>query len=261
MTNPNTAHSATIVSDLIDTYEPLDGWEADDTTVEWKSLPGRIRKAKSFEKLLDLELYTAMPIREGNRYPRMRNYHGRYYFNSIGKQVWHESLLERDILLALDYLGDTVAIAAQPLKLTFDDGTVHFPDFLSLDADSGQTLYDVKPAERINEKYEAQFAKTAAFCREAGFRYQVVTGVSAQTRENLLFLRDFRAQQYRPTVARKTALANDIDPLIVCDAAYILSPEDLRLGHTHVLHLLWHGALECDISVPLSSKTPVRNAV
>lgn len=264
MTNPVTFSTAvntiTRVNDLVDTYEPTSGWVLGETTIEWLSLPGILRTETNPRKLLDLDLYLAMPIREGNRYPRMRNYHGRYYFNSIGKQVWHESLLERDMLLALDYVGETVAIAAQPMKLTFDDGSVHFPDFLSLDADGGQTLYDVKPAARINEKYETQFAKTAAFCREAGYRYEVLTGLAAQKRTNLLFLRDYRAQKYRPSTEHRTILMNDTDPLMVCDAAYILSPDDLRLGHTHALHLLWHRALEFDISAPLTSATSVRNA-
>lgn len=226
--------------------------------VEWITSLDKPRSAEAGTALLDAELYLAHAIREGARYPRMRNYHGRYYFSGVGKFVWHESLLERNMLMCLDFLGEHVAMAAQPMKLTFSDNTHHVPDFASLDVNGEQTIFDVKPASRLTPKYVAQFAKTAAFCQQAGFNYQVLTGSPAQQLENVRFLHAYRGIRYRPTVKSREHLEHAGRSLTVNDASLLLAPGNPRLGHTHVFHLLWHQELAIDLTAPLTTIQTVR---
>lgn len=135
------------------------------------------KRAPLDARLLSAELYLAEPVRKGVAYPRQRNYHGYYWMASTGAHVWHESLHERDWLMWLDFAGDTVAVASQPMKLTGSDGVIRYPDFLALDARGVQTVYDVKPAARITTKVHTQFEWTRDLCQDIGWDYRVLAGL------------------------------------------------------------------------------------
>jgi len=229
-------------------------------TAQWKR-NGTIHTAPLGAGLLSEELYESEPIREGNAYPRQRNYHGFYWMAETRRHVWHESLLERDSLLWLDHAADIIAIAAQPMKLIADDGTIHYPDLLALDTRGVQTVYDVKPAAHINAKARAQFEWTRDVCAAVGWEYRVITELPFQYRVNLTWLGQFRQPGFRPgDEAVRELLASLAADWSIDTAVQHLSAESTPVARSQVFHLLWNRTLTCDMHSRLSGRTPIAAA-
>ncbi|APZ33076.1 hypothetical protein BOH66_01245 [Microbacterium aurum] len=206
--------------------------------------------------LLDRELYDVDPVRRGAAYPRQRNYHGYFSMASTGEHVWHESLLERDCLMWLDWATDIVAISSQPMKLTTADGEVHYPDLLGLDANGTQTVYDVKPLARINEKARAQFAWTRDVCADIGWDYRVLTELPIQYKVNLTWFAQFRHHGHHPGAAEETsALEAFREGWTIHDAVRAMPAHSMARARSNVFHLLWTGALTCDMNARMSDRT------
>jgi len=219
---------------------------------------GKERSAPLDAGLLSAELYLAEPIREGAAYPRQRNYHGYYWMASTRAHVWHESLHERDWLMRLDFAGDIVALASQPMKLTGSDGVIHYPDFLALDARGVQTVYDVKPAARINAKARAQFEWTRDLCQDVGWDYRVLADISAQERVNLLFLSQFRHPNNHPGTEPAQELASAAQPgWTINDATRQLPAASTALARRGLFHLMWTRTFTADLTQRLSGRTPL----
>ena len=208
--------------------------------------------------LLTYELYDVDPVRQGNAYPRQRNYHGYYWMAATGNHVWHESLLERDCLMWLDFTGTTVAISSQPMKLTIDE-IHHYPDVLALDARGVQTVYDIKPLARMNDKVRAQFAWTRNICEHVGWDYRVLNELPMQYKVNLSWLSRFRHHGYHPGAeAEQELLAAAKGDWTIRDAVHAMSAPSTPRARSEVFHLLWTGALSVDMNERLSPRTRVQ---
>jgi hypothetical protein len=212
--------------------------------------------------LLSRELYDVDPVREGAAYPRQRNYHGYFWMASTGRHVWHESLLERDCMMRLDFAADVLAISSQPMMLTGADGEVRYPDLLVLDASGVQTVYDVKPFSRINAKARKQFEWTRDVCEAIGWNYAVLTEASVQYQTNLLWLAQFRHPGHHPGPEAEQEVLQAVAPgWTIHDAVRAMPAASTAAARSRVFHLLWTGALTCDMNTRLSNRTPtyVRN--
>jgi hypothetical protein len=208
--------------------------------------------------LLDRELYDVDPVRIGPAYPRQRNYHGYFWMASTGRHVWHESLLERDCMMRLDFAADVVAISSQPMKLTGADGAVRYPDLLVLDARGVQTVYDVKPYSRIDAIVRKQFAWTRDVCEAIGWNYVVLTEASVQYQTNLLWLAQFRHPGHHPgTEAEQELLHAAAEGWTIHDAVRAMPAASTAAARSRVFHLLWTGALTCEMNERLSGRTLV----
>lgn len=211
--------------------------------------------------LLSAELYDVEPIRIGNAYPRQRNYHGYFWMASTGQHVWHESLLERDCLMWLDFAGDIVSISSQPVKLTDSDGVFHYPDFLALDARGTQTVYDVKPSSRMNRKARAQFAWTRDICQHVGWDYRVLTELTPQYKTNLTWLAQFRHHGHHPGAEDEQTVLNALQPgWTIHDVVNAMPAFSTAAARSRVFHLLWTGALTCDMEERMSNRTRIHPA-
>lgn len=229
--------------------------------VAWISASGKPKSEPAGKALLDRELYLARASRVGNRYPGQSNYHGLKYFSNTGTQLWHESLMERRFLLTLDFTDDVVAIAAQPMKMDFADGSSHFPDFIALHADQRQVVYNVKPASLIKPKVQIQFDNAAALCLKVGWTHAVVSSFEPAVIANIEWLANFRNAIFRTSPKALdqlfTALA---EPASVADAAASMTDAALNSAIPAIYHLAWQGELRLDLSRPLSNATLVRKA-
>lgn len=208
--------------------------------------------------LLERELYLVDPVREGAAYPNMRNYHGHYWMASTGTHVWHESLLERDWLMWLDFTGDVVAVSSQPMMMTGSDGVVRYPDLLTLDTRGLQNVYDVRPSARINDKARAQFEWTRAVCEDIGMSYRVLTDIPMQFKVNLSYLSQFRHPANHPGVADEQEVVSAATTgWSIDDAVRRMPAPSTARARRHIFHLLWTGALTCDMDTKLSGRTLV----
>jgi hypothetical protein len=221
----------------------------------WKR-GNRFSSAPLDSDLLSRELYTADPVREGAAYPRQRNYHGFYWMAAVDQHVWHESLLERDCLMWLDFALDVVAVASQPVRLTGSDGVHRYPDFLTLEADGRQTVYDVKPMARINTKVREQFAWTRTVCESVGWVYRILTDPPPQFKVNLTWLSQFRHPGHHPgaDVAEELVAAARPD-WTIHDAVRAMPAPSTARARSNVFHLIWTGAFNCDMRQRLSERT------
>lgn len=177
-----------------------------------------------------------------------------------GRLHGFESLEERSLLLALDFLGTVVEVLPQPFRLRFETGSdgfgEHIPDFLAVFGNGARWLFDVRPARLIKEEDEVCFAAAGEAALASGWRYPVVTGwrphalavldaLSAQRRD----LEDRLGLQERMLeVARAGSL-----PFGELAAATSLPV----VARAHALHLLWHRRLGTGLSGPLGDRSLV----
>lgn len=115
-------------------------------TVSWITADGNQRSAAVSPALLHEHFHRALPCRSGVQFQNRLNRHSRQYFVSQRTHVWCESGLEAESLLSLDFDGLVRQIASQPMKISFNDGSTHFPDFFAALRNGDQVLYDVKPS-------------------------------------------------------------------------------------------------------------------
>jgi hypothetical protein len=208
--------------------------------------------------ILSEELYSAHPIRAGNRYPGQKNFHGYYFFSQTGRHVWHESLLEATTMRWLDLNEDIVGITSQPCRIDFSDGTFHIPDLLAVHADHRQVLYDVKPTKFLPDA-RAQFAKTRALCEEIGWGYAVHSELPEQVRISLEWVSHFRHPLFHPGVVAAGQLLEQMTPETnVRVAAQLLGLPTLAEGRSAVYHLVAIRVLSVPLDVPLSDRTIVK---
>jgi len=179
---------------------------------------------------------------------------------STGRLHGFESLEERSLLLALDFTGAVEEVLPQPFLLRF--GTAagefrrHVPDFLVVFRDGSRWLFDVRPAELVEEDDATCFAAAAEAALEVGWRYSVVAGwrphvlagidaLSAQRRdlEDRLGLQDclLRAVSAGPAAFGDLAAATPLP----------------AVARAHALHLLWCRRLGIDLSSPVSDASLV----
>lgn len=212
--------------------------------------------------LLSRELWDVDPIREGTAYPRQRNYHGYYWMAATNNHVWHESLLERDWMMWLDFSSDVVGISSQPVMLTDSEGKPRYPDLLALDTRGIQTVYDVKPAARINDKVRAQFEWTRGVCEHVGWDYRVLTDIPKQYKVNLHWLSYFRHPGYGPRSIDTAEFLDMVTPSwTLGDAVDAMPAPSTARARSEVFHLLWTGALTCNMNARLSNRTPIHAGV
>lgn len=220
--------------------------------VTWIAADGISHDAIATPRLLDDELYLAKKMRTGNRYPKQRNYHGHNWFGNTQQQIWFESLFERHALLWLDHTRDIVAIACQPMMMTFGDGTEHVPDFVALLSNHLQVVYDVKPS-RLVPKAQAQFDKTAELCRTVGWGFEVLSDLPRQLHINLDWIASFRQPRFAAPPDETQVLLDALHtPMALGEAAALLPA---LTGKPAIYHLVWMGQLHLDLISLLSNST------
>ena len=175
---------------------------------------------------------------------------------STGRLHGFESIAERRLLLALDFLGVT-GLLAQPMTLRFTTSgggtSEHVPDFLA-ETGQGVLLVDVRPADRIEPADRVKFAATAEAALSCGWGYLVVTGWRRQVQATLDALS-----------AQRRALQDQLglqDQLLRAVRDGALPFGDLvrrtdypAIGRAHAIHLLWHRKLGMNLARPLGDQS------
>ncbi|MGW5848530.1 TnsA-like heteromeric transposase endonuclease subunit [Streptomyces sp. NPDC055254] len=104
------------------------------------------------------------PVREFPSYRGQRNYPGLYWSATAGTHVGHESWLERDHAMLLDFDPQVSALVSQPLWLFWENArgkaVSHAPDYFVRRADGSVLLVDSRPEERRPARDLEKFAAT-----------------------------------------------------------------------------------------------------
>ncbi|MGI8311742.1 TnsA-like heteromeric transposase endonuclease subunit [Saccharopolyspora hattusasensis] len=205
----------------------------------------------------------SVPVRRFSWRSRQRHRPGLQFLVSTGRLHGFESLEERSLLLALDFVGTVVDVLPQPFRLRFETVAEgfreHTPDFLAVFQDGTRWLFDVRPARLIKEKDEPCFAAAGEVALASGWRYSVVTG----WRPHVLSVLDALSAQRR---ALEDQLGLQDRLLRVAGAGPVTFGELVAatalpvVARAHALHLLWHRRLGVELSCPLGDRSLVWSA-
>jgi hypothetical protein len=194
-----------------------------------------------------------LPVRRFPSYKGRRHNAGRWWSATMGRHVGHESWLERDHLMLLDFDAVVTGISSQPLWLfwTQDGGAVrsHAPDYFARLADGSAVVVDCRPLERITPRDAAKFDATAQACELLGWQYRVVGALARLQVGNVRWLAGYRHPRHDlpPVAAALRAVFTEAGPLL--DGAEAVG--DPLAVLPVLFHLLWRHVLVTDLTVPL----------
>lgn len=184
-----------------------------------------------------------------------------YFWQRTRSHVWCESQAERWELLWLDFGGQVERLWAQPMAIAFGHGSRlvghwHVPDFLAQFTDGSYGLFDVRPAERVDEGALTQFDETAKVCDTLGWHYRVLTGHDSLATENLDCLSASRHERCAPTPETEALILDAArGGRARGDLCRIASPTCPPLACAWVDNLAWRRLLHLDLGAVFSSDT------
>lgn len=198
-----------------------------------------------------------MPVRRFISRKGQRHLSGLWWSATTGGHVGFESWLERDHVMALDFDPAVVGIASQPFWLRWADEAgvrvSHAPDFFARRADGSGVVVDCRPVERRPRADVVKFDATARACALIGWDYRLVGAADAILTANLRWLAGYRHPRHHvPEVVAGLRLVFAASTPLMAGAEVVGDP----IAVLPVLfHLLWHGELAADLSVPLHQGT------
>ncbi len=172
----------------------------------------------------------------------------------------YESRLELARLQIADFASEVVAIRAQPFRLVSiaSDGRrrTHVPDFALIEADGTIRIVNVKPAERLTDpKVRETLGWAHATLEARGFPTEVWTGADPILLGNIGFVAGYRNSSLFGESDIAAARADSRGAASVGDLETLLAQRGIPQPRPLVMHLLWIGAIECDLSLPLDATT------
>jgi hypothetical protein len=227
--------------------------------ISYRDGEGRWRH-RPLTEVADLPFPAYAPVREPTMI-RHRVYScGWYWFARASRFLVYESLVERRVLLELDFDPDVVDVATQPFSFHERAGRIgHVPDVLADRVDGSRDVIDVKPARRRKDALARRLlALMEPACASIGWRYQVRSQPDEQRLRNLTWL---ACNRRRPPALERYAgqlLAACAEPVAIDEAVRAIGPA--AAVRPVLFHLLWTHRLKCDLDRPLTDATRVRAA-
>jgi hypothetical protein len=210
-----------------------------------------------------LEDAAALPLLDAEPIRRVRNYHGArhsgglYWSSTTGTHIPHESVLELQSLILLDYDRNITKISGQPLRfeLRLRSSVVrHVPDFL-VERNGQLEVIDVKRAEDAAGTEQAErLAATRAACASLGWGYRVMCEPEPLFFSNVQWLSAFRRPLHEPE-GGAAVLALCMEPTVFSELEAQLG-DGLRFRPV-VFHLLWQHQLRSDLHSQCLSRDAV----
>ena len=198
---------------------------------------------------------SAVPWRTIRSRRGQRHFPGLYWSSTTGGHVVYESRLELARLLLADADPLVVGIAAQPF-LVSDEKRRHVPDFLLVRADGSALIVNVKPADRLqDERVAAALAWAEAVFLARGWTHEIWSAADPDVLSNTRFLAGYRRAAHLDRAVVAAAAALDIAGLTIAQAEAVLLDAGICEPRPVLLHLVWSGALQADLTFPLSCDT------
>lgn len=218
-----------------------------------------IRHHERLASCWDVRFEDAAPVRPFRWLTGQRHFPGWWWSATTGRHVGHESWLERDHAMMLDFDPQVVAFSSQPFWLSWPaSGKVrrHVPDYFARLADGTGVVIDVRADDQIPAKDAEVFKMTAHACVNAGWGYRRVGVVGTVLAANVRWLAGYRHPRCM-NLGRAVRLRE-----VFADPAPLLAGARAAGDPFAVLpvlyHLLWAGVLVTDLaSAPLSGESVV----
>jgi hypothetical protein len=202
------------------------------------------------------------PVRSFRWSKGQRHWPGWWWSATSGRHIGHESWLERDHAMLLDFDRDVVGFASQPFWLHWrtERDRRHAPDFFVRLRDGTGVVVDVRAEERIEPSDAAAFAAMARACEAVGWGFRRVGVPDLIRLGNVRWLSRYR----RPRCGARTDIASRLlevfeQPRALLDGAGQVGD---RLVVLPVLyHLMWSQRLVTDLGLePLHPASMVGNS-
>lgn len=191
------------------------------------------------------------------------------------KSAAHESLLERDWLLALTYDRRVLRLLEQPFSLTYVlDGRErrYTPDVQAVFSERGRewsVVYEVKERADLHANwhfYRPRFKAAVAYCRERGWRFKIVTEKEVRGPQiaNIQFLRrylDVPVQElHRAVLLQNLLVMGPTTPKTLLAATW--SDQEQRMGALcEMWRLVAAGEISFNLRSPLTMSSLIWSTV
>jgi hypothetical protein len=203
------------------------------------------------DELRGVDVSRVGPVRMPTPHFGQTNLHTIYFFVKLGRHLFAESVLEHRWLRWWDFSSDVVAVATQPMNISYVDsdgeGHSHTPDALVELFDGSIHIVNIKPPSKpFDERLPADLAVCDWVAQRCGWSTSLVFDLDPIVDRNLRWLRNFARPVWDP---------DDIaSELILCvgngcrtDALLreIVHPQARPL----LFSLIWAGELEVDLTL------------
>lgn len=203
---------------------------------------------------------TGKPFRAFRYFEGQKHFPGYHWCARLGVHVGGESQLELSWLEMADQHPETKAILSQPFQLVASVGgrqKRYHPDYLLVDTQSRVSVIEVKPFVMLDDpKVKATLAWARPLIEGHGWRLETWSGLSGVERANLRHITGFRDPRRLDAnlVAEVGAAVLDGDTISEVERRLSrrIEPPQTRAC---LLHLLWWGIFQADLTVPLSTST------
>lgn len=227
------------------------------TLLTWIAPDGVIRRAAPTPALLSEHLYEARQARDKKwKVQNEKTHQGFYWMSQTRQLVWHETMFEYMALMYLDFADDIAAIVAQPMLISFGDGTAHFPDFMCLTKQAEQAIIDVHRADKIEED-PSQFEKTFDLCQRVGWTFRLFAGLNEVQVANLEWISRFRHLSYVPKREDRDEILRLADRGVTLGEVASCYPGSRSPLIAQLYNMIWRREIGFDLSQPMSTDSPV----
>lgn len=199
------------------------------------------------------------------RIPLSRRSHITGFRPVDGEAVEHESALERDFVLLVNFLDACAVIASQPITIEFQDGAQprrYTPDFLVVWSDGRTELVEVKYRVDLRAQWarlRPGFVAARATARENGGRFRIATerGIRGPLLDNARRLLPLRKAPLDPAISERALGAAQT----LCEPTFERIVDAMSCDRAMALGVVWRliarGAFKVDLVAPIHPNSPV----
>lgn len=226
--------------------------------IEWLDAEQRKHSIRAYDPVAADAVVPGNRTRRPGKGVGQKTFQGHYWCAGSGKHVFHESMLEFTSMMLIDHLNDIVSLIAQPMLLTFADGTPHYPDFFAILEGGERLLMDAHSESMTTDEDRHKFELTRLMCERLGWRYVLLNDLSTIVSWNLEFLARYHhprfapAERFRTTVLGLAAKRETFGGLM--NALRTAKPGE---NIPALIHMFWKRELSFDLTLPLTPETPI----
>ena len=186
------------------------------------------------------------------RIPLSRRSHITGFRPVDGEAVEHESSLERDFVLLVNFLDAGAAITSQPITIEFEDGARqrrYTPDF--------RVMWSNGRSELVEVKYRVDLR--AQWARKNGGRFRIATerGIRGPLLDNARRLLPLRKAPLDPAISERALGA----ARTLCEPTFERIVDAMSCDRAMALGVVWRliarGAFRVDLAAPIHPNSPV----
>lgn len=166
--------------------------------IEWFDAKRRVHSAKAVDARSVAGVRPEVPARRPGKWVGQSASQGYYWCAGTQSMLRYESMMEFTSLMLFDHLFDLVDAVAQPMMLTFADGTHHVPDFLLHTVHGEAIVLDVHDKTMTTDADARAFELTCQLCERVGWRFELIDTISEVTRWNLEMMARYNHPRYAP---------------------------------------------------------------